>query len=392
MNYKDFDFQTPCFLVHVDALREQTEAFKSALSKRKKNWIVGYSVKTNNLPWILSFMKERGVFAEVVSSDEYLLARRLGFDPSNIIFNGPVKGKREFLEAVGGGAVVNIDSHRELEWLLECDRDALQSARIGLRVNFCIEDYCKGESQCGSEDGRFGFSYERGELLAAIEFLRNNDIRLSGLHLHCSSKTRSLNIYNAVSNMAVEIADRYELELDYVDVGGGYFGGMPGKPSFDDYFELICNNLKRSVRTADVALIAEPGMALIGANVDYIAEITDVKSTKNNDFVMTDGSRIHIDPLMRKSTYTYRVEYADADVRESGRQIIGGFTCMEGDRFFTREGELLRVGDRLVFEKVGAYTMGMSPQFIEFYPTVYAKDGEDIVIVREKATAERFVY
>ncbi len=393
MNDYNFDLQTPCFVIKTSQIDEQINNMYSSLSSRWNKWTVGYSVKTNNLPWIINFMKAKGIWAEVVSSDEYYLAKELGYEINKIIFNGPVKGKKEFIEAVENGAVINLDAKRELKWLLECDKELLKNARIGLRVNFCIEDYCPNESQCGQEDGRFGFSYETGELKEAIDFLSVNNIPLSGLHLHCSSKTRSLNVYNATSIMAARIAEKYKLGLQYVDIGGGFFGGMPGKPSFEDYFDSIKANLNKSKYTRDVEIIVEPGMAVIGANIDYITSVVDVKKTKNNNFVITDGSRTHIDPLMRKSGYLYQFEYFDKEKKPEDpvEQIISGFTCMEGDRFFWVKSTQLKEGDRIRFEKVGAYTMGMSPQFIEFYPNVYAETSNGVIIARAKRTAKDFI-
>jgi diaminopimelate decarboxylase len=90
---------------------------------------------------------------------------------------------------------------------------------------------------------------------------------------------------------------------------------------------------------------------------------------------------------MRKERYAYRVERAELqeEAKKSLQQILCGFTCMEEDRFFSLEAAPLSLNDRVVFEKVGAYTMGLSPQFIEAYPAVYATDNEkDYVLVREK--------
>ena len=72
-------------------------------------------------------------------------------------------------------------------------------------------------------------------------------------------------------------------------------------------------------------------------------------------------------------------------------QILCGFTCMEGDRFFELNEQALEVGDRVIFEKVGAYTMGLSPQFIEFYPPVYAEKNGQIILARKKNTADKFI-
>ena len=391
MNFADNKVLTPFFIIHKDKIDKQVLELKQSLSKKWAKNIIGYSFKTNNLPWLIGYMKSLGLWAEVVSSDEYNLAKSLGYLPERIIFNGPVKGKDEFIDAVENNAIVNIDSHRELEWLLDCKSESICNCNIGLRVNFCLENYCPGETQCGKEDGRFGFSLENGELDKAIKFLEDNNIPLSGLHLHCSSKTRSLNIYRSIAQVASNIIKSKNLNLKYMDVGGGFFGGMPEKPSFDDYCNVISGVLKENDIMENITIIVEPGMSVVGACIDYVTSVVDIKHTLNNSFYVLDGSRIHIDPLMKKSKYKYHIEstHSDSDFSEDD-YIFCGFTCMENDRFFS-DNKLLSIGDRVVFEKVGAYTMGLSPQFIEFYPPIYASDGEKIETVRKKITASEFI-
>ncbi len=393
MNYlkliKENNVITPCFLINNDLIAEFSQEMITSLRKYWKNGIVGYSFKTNNSPAVISLFKKNGFYAEVVSSDEFDLAIEMGYSAENIIFNGPVKNKETFIYALENGSVVNIDSKRELLWLKEVDSKIKEKAIVGVRVNFCIENYCPGESQCGKDDGRFGFSYENGELKSAIEFLKENNVKISGLHLHCSSKTRSINIYKAISETAVKIIDEFKLELSYVDIGGGFFGGMPNKPTFDDYFAVAYENLKQY---ENVNLIVEPGMSVIGASIDYITSVVDVKETLNNRFAVTDGSRIHIDPIKRKTSYSYDVIH-NAELKNNLEKetILCGFTCMEDDRFFSLTDECIDVGDYVVFHKVGAYTMGLSPQFIEFYPRVYQICGDEIKIVREKVSAKDFI-
>lgn len=381
--------KTPCFVIRTQKVDALVESCKNEFLKIWPKGTIGYSFKTNNLPWIIKYMKENGLWAEVVSSDEYQLAKAIGYKNENIIFNGPVKGKNEFIEAVEGGAVVNIDSKRELEWLLECN---LAKSKIGLRVNFCLEDYCPGESQEEREDGRFGFSYEKNELKKAIDFLEYHNISLSGLHLHCSSKTRSLNIYKTIATVAEQIVRGYKLNLNYIDIGGGFFGGVEGKPTFKEYFSEVNSIFLSNPLLKDINVIIEPGMSLIGASVDYCTTVIDTKITKNNFFVLLDGSRIHIDPLMRKERYTYHIQRNKSVKKtENINQILCGFTCMEGDRFFVLNDQPLKIGDKVIFQKVGAYTMGLSPQFIEFYPPVYAEQNGKIEVARRKKNAADFI-
>lgn len=389
MEYSN-EFKTPYFVVDTMVLDGLIQSLRTSLVKYWKTGIIGYSFKTNNVPWIISYMKEKGMYAEVVSSDEFQLAKSLGYTTNQIIFNGPVKGKKEFIDGIENGAIVNIDSKRELKWLLECNKLKLRDSMIGLRVNFCLEDYCPGETQCGKEDGRFGFSYETGELKDAILFLLEHKIPLSGLHIHCSSKTRSLNIYKAIAKVAAEIINGYNLKLKYIDIGGGYFGGVAGKPTFDDYFSNVYNILNKKIDLKDINLIVEPGMAIIGASMDYVTSVIDTKKTKNNLFVITDGSRIHMDPLMRKKSYSYKIEYKDKTNFQC-KQILCGFTCMEGDRFFEIDDQILNEGDKVIFKKVGAYTIGMAPQFIEFHPDIYEVSNNKMSLIQSKRTAEEFI-
>lgn len=373
---------TPSFIIRKEKLQKQLDDLNNALHQYFPKAVAGYSFKTNNLPWLITYIKNKGLWAEVVSADEYNLAKSLAFPVDRIIFNGPVKGHKEFIEAVENGAIVNIDSKRELRWLSECSPLSMGQCNIGLRINFCMEDKCPGETQGGREDGRFGFSIENGEFSDALTVLKDYGIPLSGLHLHCSSKTRSLNIYKAIAHEAVEIIKSHDLTLRYIDIGGGFFGGVPGKPTFDDYFYHVSSILSSAIDLNSTTIIVEPGISLVGSSIDYATTVVDIKTTKNNRFVLLDGSRIHIDPLMRKCTYTYHIE--SSTNLPPVEQILCGFTCMENDRFFHYEGPALCEGDMVFFEKVGAYTMGLSPQFIEAYPTVYVEDGKRLELVRKK--------
>lgn len=292
---------TPCFVLNTEEIEEQATLITSQLRAFWPNGIVGYSFKTNNLPWLISLMKDNELFAEVVSSDEYILAKELGFPVNNIIFNGPAKTYDCFVDALSGGAIVNLDAEREVRWLQQSDCKTRANCKVGLRVNFDLEALCPNESQGGAEDGRFGFSCENGRLSEIISLLHKEGIKMSGLHLHCSSKTRSPNIYRAIAETAVNIVKHHQLRLDYIDIGGGFFGGMPGRPSFHDYFEQTKEIFDKEELLHNTNVIIEPGMAIVGAYVDYITSVIDVKKTLHNYFVLLDGSRTHIDPLMKKA-------------------------------------------------------------------------------------------
>lgn len=380
--------QTPCYIIHKDILDEEIQLLKDALERDWKNSCVGYSFKTNSLPWVVEKMKQVGFYAEVVSENEYDLACKHEFE--HVIYNGPVKGKRSFLHALEQGAIINLDAKRELDWLEESGK---KDVTVGLRVNFNLEAICPGETSGGEEGSRFGFSVESGEFVWALERLEKMGVKLSGLHLHTSSKTRSINIYRALAIKACELKREFNLELSFIDIGGGYFGGMDNRPKFPDYTKVIAEELSKEFSVEDTMLIMEPGTSLITPPIEYLSTVVDIKKTYANNLVITDGSRIDIDPLHGKKSYFHEFLYQDTtEERETlAKQVICGFTCMENDRLFVAENKkALQVGDQISYQKVGGYTICLTPLFIRYFPNVYLEENGEYRLVREAWTPEEY--
>ena len=384
------NIETPYFEIDEQELVLNLKNLKNALKRYFHDYIIGYSFKTNSLPYICRKMKEEKCYAEVVSFDEYNLAKLIGYKPKEIIYNGLIKDKKTFLEAISNGAIVNIDSNQELDWLEELDKN--NKYEIGIRINFDIENLCPGESACGIEGGRFGFCIHNHvftEVLKRIETFSN--ISIAGIHLHVSSKTRSTNIYKSIAKIAVEVIRKYKLVLKYIDIGGGFFGGMPEKPSFDDYAEIVAKELRKIENFNEIKLIVEPGAALVASPISFVTSVLDIKKTNRNIFVVTDGSRNNIDPLMRKKKYLYEIS-SDCKNSIAKIQVISGYTCMEDDRFFKlKDYSLLKKNDRIRYKKVGSYTMCLSPLFIKYFPDIYVNDGEKKYCVRKHWTAEQYL-
>lgn len=382
--------KTPYYILDEQELKANVTGFFDALDTYFPNYILGYSFKTNSLPWVIREMKTYGAYAEVVSYDEYHLAQHVGYPMERIIYNGPLKSEETFIEAITFGAIVNIETHRELEWLKKLP-PMDTPYNIGIRVNFDIEQHTPGESACGEEGGRFGFCFENGELKKAIDEIQQMPhVVLKGLHMHVSSKTRSLNIYQTTARMSAKIKEEYQLDLSYVDLGGGYFGGMPTKPSYKDYMKVIHKELSASFDMNNITVIVEPGASIIASPFHYVTSVIDVKQTTRNHFVVTDGGRNDIDPLMSKSNYLYDIKTAGSDTVIE-KQVISGFTCMEHDRLFELKNHpLLAVGDQITYHKVGSYTMCLSPLFIRYFPDVYVKRDGQLIKIRDKWDVEAY--
>ncbi|WFP17159.1 hypothetical protein [Citricoccus muralis] len=383
---------TPFFVIDVDILDRFVDRFQRALRAHWPNSILSYSMKTNSLPWLITRMRQHGVWAEVVSDTEYELAQKLGYAEDEIVYNGPLKSRELLRQALGDGSIVNLDAQREVDWSVELAQDHPElEIRVGLRVNWDLAARCQDEHGDGDDGSRFGFNTANGDLDEVISRLREVGVVIAGLHLHRTSRTQSLDVYRAAATVAAELVEEHELSLDWIDIGGGFFGGDDASPSFDDYIAAIRATLDDVVDTEATQLIVEPGGSLIAVPVEFHASVVDVKEIDGRTIVVTDASRTNIDPLFRRQR-VLDVRLESASNQTHPEQIISGFTCMEDDRITKLHNRAeLEPEDRLVFGKVGAYTMCFQPLFIEYLPAVYARQGDSLSLVRRKWGIDDFL-
>lgn len=367
--------QTPYYLIHRDAFIKNCNDIISSFAEKWKGKVgCGYSVKTNNSPQMLQLALEQGLYAEVVSEQEYMLVKKCGFADDRVIYNGPIKGKAKF-EACKTEAKINIDNLNEAEEIaLFIKENKIQNVHLGLRVNFDLESMVPGETSTGERVGRFGICYENGDLEKALSFLKEEGIALEGLHVHFTTKTRSIAVFAAIAKVMCEICQKYHLNLKYIDIGGGFWGGraLAGKPTMQQYAEAIVPIL-RKVISSETELIVEPGSAMCATVVDYITTVISVKEIRNTRIVVVDGTLLHINPFMNQRQQTVVLPEDGTDIVE--RQEICGATCLEHDRFLILQKEkAIQVGSKITFTNAGAYTMSLVSDFIVTRPNVYISE------------------
>lgn len=382
--------QTPYFFISEEKLHSNLSSFQKAFSKLWSNSKVAYSVKTNSLPWLLQYLNQNNTLAEVVSDEEYQLAKKCGFNDDAIIFNGPIKGEVQFQAALAGHAVINLDSKNDLMYLKKHGNQ--NSSNIGIRVNLNPELFNTQDIDYQLDGFRFGFSDDTAEFENALKIVKSvvGNQRI-GLHLHCNSITRSLNVYKTIANYAAALIQKYHLDISYVDIGGGFFGGVEGKPTPYDYIAIIKKELENVISIDNTTLIIEPGSAIIGSVADFYTSVIDVKNTGKSRIVTTDGSRINIDPLWMRSKYMFSIRQQEAKPLYE-KQIVCGYTCMDHDRMMILQNEPeLVVGDTIVYHRIGAYSMTFGGPFIRYFPDVYVEKNDGTILqIRNRMTVEDY--
>lgn len=394
---------TPCYLVNENLFQANIRGIRNAFVSRYRNTIIGYSFKTNYLPYICNLAKDEGCYAEVVSYLEYQIAKKIGYEPEKIIFNGPIKRRNEFFDALNSGSLINIDSEYEVVFLEEYRRENPNAVlNVGVRINVAIKDEDGNSAIYGEEEiGRFGFIDSELENL----FLRLCAINCNivSLHGHTSSKNRAILNYLQIADELFHIREKYCLNPKFFDIGGGFFGPVPKgmfrqePPTYDNYaHEIIAHLLENEWFTQKQPfLVIEPGMSVAASSMSYVTRVYNIKERSNRIVAQVDGNMFQIRQNLYQFKLPYHIVSKDDICYNTKEQMIDftGSTCMESDIMVRRTGVLdFSVGDYLQIDNVGAYTFVMGSNFIQFLPHIAVlKENGKFEIVREGCNFDNFI-
>lgn len=394
----DEQFGTPFYLMDAEKYRSNINNFLSAFKKRYEKVLAGYSFKTNYVPALCKIALEEGVMAEVVSEMEYELARKIGFD--KVIFNGPIKRPAIFEKALEQGAIINLDSEYEVDMI--CKYAKLHpdvELKVGMRININLTDE-NGYStiQCGLRFGRFGFP---SDIIGRnIERLREVGVEIIALHGHTSTSDRAVLNYKIITRQMLQVCEKYELNaLELFDIGGGYFGAAPegmdltGRPTYEDYANCILDEALASewFNRIQPTIVIEPGSSVVSNVFSYYTKVYQNKRVGKVNFVIVDGTVFDVKPTMHANNLPHKV-YGAFENQERYVCDVVGSTCMEKD-VILKDVSLPKIeaGDFIQFNGVGAYTICLTPTFINFLEPILMKENGTFVEARRRQTVEDIV-
>jgi diaminopimelate decarboxylase len=393
-------FATPFYIFDEQAFRRNFEDITAAFSSRYEKFLLAYSYKTNYVPYLCRIVRDMGGWPEVVSRMEYDLALKVGQQPNRIVFNGPAKSYDDIALAIDNESIVNLDSWSELEHVIRYAKSrAGRKVKIGLRINIGLSDEAGvSHIQQSLKVGRFGFDPDAENIRKVIAALAEQpNIVISSLHGHTSTTDRSIWCYKVITETLCSVAAAHSLDdVEYVNIGGGIFGHIPKQmqwaetPSFDDYAKVACNVLVASewVQQHKPTLVLEPGVAMVADTLSFVTKVVAVKDIRGKLFVTVDGSALHTKPTLHTRNQPYTLLHQSAEAERGVFNVVGS-TCMEKDYLLTDITDTVpRPGDYLVIGSVGAYTIVMSPPFINVYPPILVKDSDDYRVIRRRGTLD----
>lgn len=397
-------YGSPLYIFHVDEFKKNYRKLLDAVRSYYPKYNIAYSYKTNYTPRICKVVKELGGLAEVVSEMEFKLARRVGNDYKNIIYNGPVKGSGLFEQLVNGG-IANIDSLDEMAAVIDfAYKNPDSCLRIAFRINIDI----------GQEFiSRFGLdAYEDeaddhgSELSRAFEMAgKVANIRVVGLHCHIG-RSRGIEAWKNRVRIMFTIIDRYFNKTpEFIDFGSGMnskmepvlaeqFGGHI--PEFSEYAAVIGKAMMEKYgnlpETEQPMLYTEPGTTLVSGCMTFLATIETIKTVKKKTYVTFNCSGGNMGDICRLKNLPITVYHNDGELKQIDDATFAGYTCLEHDHIYEGFKGSIAVGDVVQFRNVGSYSNVFKPPFIlpncamvELY-----NNGQTELIKREETNDDLF--
>ncbi|MBT2694461.1 hypothetical protein J7E32_15860 [Bacillus sp. ISL-55] len=384
------------YLLDSKQFKRNYQELEMAFRDIYPNTHIAYSYKTNYIPKLCKIVNDNGGFAEVVSDMEYNIALKIGVAPQNIYYNGPYKNPSAVEKLLLDGGTVNIDSNYELEIIKEIASNYPENQLcVGLRCNFDINDGVKS---------RFGFDVESEDFTKAINSINDaHNIKLIGLHCHFA--TRFIETWSGrPEGMLKLVAKYFEEPPKFISVGGGLFGKMAPSlkaqfdydiPTYEDYAQVVATQFSDFYKNVEPSkqpkLIIEPGSALVGDAMKFAAKVINIKDIRGKKIATLAGSIYNINPTLNKKNPPVQVFHNvnNKDKLEMYTDLdFGGYTCIESDYLYRGFDGEMAVGDYVLFDNVGSYSVVLKPPFIlpNFAVVDYDDESKTIEVIKHRET------
>ncbi|GAC1546292.1 MAG: staphyloferrin B biosynthesis decarboxylase SbnH [Collimonas sp.] len=370
-NYLDSRTEPVCaYLYDLAHLRHRAEMLRQALPPQCSLF---YAIKANSDAPILKTLLHRTDGFEVASLGEIESVRAID-DNVPIVFGGPGKTDAELEGALEQRVMlIHIESEHQLRRLDWIARRRNQVADILLRVNPAqLPPDTNATLRMGGQPSQFGI--EEAQIPAMIALAQSlPGIRLKGLHLHAISNNLDAHSHLAVLSHYLTLAQnwqrRYQLQFEWLNVGGGIgvnYGANHADPHAQFDWANFCAGLAALIATHRPCfrIVFECGRFITADCGYYLADVTDIKTTRGKHFAILRGGSHHFRlPVSWQHNHPFTVlareawayPFARPTVRDAPITLCGELCTPKDTLARDAHVDQLRAGDCVAFLLAGAY-------------------------------------
>lgn len=384
-------FGSAFYILDSKQFRQNYAELKASFSDIYPNFNIAYSYKTNYTPTLCRAVKELSGYAEVVSEMELELALRVGNPPESIIWNGPIKNPNKMAEFLLSGGTVNLDSVDEAHFALalaNAHPDAVLN--VGIRCNYDVND---------GVVSRFGLDVHSSDFSKVLDIIaKTPNLKLKNYHCHFAK--RKLEYWANRANGMLELLSKTSIIPERIDIGGGLYGKMSDSlrtqfsdkiPTYDDYAQVVATQFRDYFEKAanKPELVIEPGSALVGDCMKFAGMIKTIKAVRGKHFASVLGSQTNIS-MSGVNPPLAVIQMSDHNQHFESLDFVG-FTCIEGDVLYRNYCGKAAVGDMVLIDNCGSYSVVMKPPFIlPNFPIVDISGGRIELVKRQESFDDVF--
>ena len=354
------EFSSPFYLYDEDKIKNKIN-FLNNLEldfSRKFN----FAVKANPNLAILNLIHRCGFGAEVVSAGELFKSLKAGFEPEDIIFDGPGKTDFDLKYAITQKIhSINVENIEEVEFINDYSLSKGLKTNIGIRINPDIDGSTMDKITTGLSGGKFGISIDQIDF-DTISNLEGVNLKTLSVHIgsQITDYQKLLGSYENLIKIADEQNLKNKINIDTLDFGGGF--AVLDHSDKEINFDSWKNNCNKILSGKNYNIIFEPGRFIVADSCELISKVLYIKNSGNKKIAIIDCSfSEYIRPALYDIKPPIKVSNKSKDVEIY--DIAGGI-CESTD-YFVKDIELpkIKVGDNIVFMNVGAYGSSMSSTY-----------------------------
>lgn len=212
---------------------------------------------------------------------------------------------------------------------------------MGIRYNYLIrlkDDVTVHSKKIGISQNNFS------DLLKGV-----SNGKFSGISFHISSDISTIEDKKEMIANVVEILRKCKRNGNIIDIGGGL-----NTENCDEIYQFVKD-------LGEYSIIVEPGRGLVDPCMDLVATVVAIDENSGIAFLNVGIYNGLLDAVIKKRKY--EIYALDNSNPASEKYLISGPTADELDVFGEYELPELKVGDKLIFKKCGAYSKVLSTDF-----------------------------
>jgi ornithine decarboxylase len=315
-----------------------------------------YAVKSNAQPELISILDGEGSFFDICSNGEIDIVKGCGIGAERCLHTHPIKRDGDIRYALDFGVkIFVVDNEDELLKFLPYKGRAELLIRMSIQNPGCLVNLSQ----------KFGVVPER--TFDIIKKAHNMGLRVKGISFHAGSQNENPLKYIEALEYCKDICGKAALagiDIEVIDIGGGFpISYLTPVLPMAAFCQPIVDYLSRYF--TNYRIIAEPGRVLSGPTMTLAAKVVG-RSLRNGVWWY------YLDEGIYGSFSGKMFDHADyhmflARTGERHNSVIAGPTCDSIDVLYENISlPLLEIGDILVFESMGAYTVASSCNFNGF--------------------------